>query len=140
MSEDLFVQKRVVSLALAKILMAAAEQEVMRHGWSMYVAITDDAGTPVLIQAVNGPQTASFEISLRKARSAAGFRRPTKVWEERVQGGAPNVMTLGMVASEGGVPLMAGGAMVGAIGVSGGTGAEDGVVAKAAVAALAELG
>ena len=138
MSEELFVQKQVISLALAKILMTAAEQEVLRQGWSMYVAITDDSGTPILVQAVNRPQTASFEISLRKARSAAGFRRPTKVWEERVQGGAPNVMTLGMVASEGGVPLTVNGAVVGAVGISGGTGAEDGVVAKAVLAALAE--
>ena len=55
-----------------------------------------------------------------------------------MQGGAPNVMTLGMVASEGGVPLTVNGALVGAVGISGGTGAEDGVVAKAVLAALAE--
>ena len=139
MSNPLLVTKDVISLALAKRLMAAAERVVLERGWSMYVALTEDTGVPVLVMAINQAQPVSFEISIAKARSAAGFRRATKVWEERVKGGAPNVMTLpGVIASEGGVPLTASGRVIGAVGVSGGTGAEDGVVAAAVVEALAQ--
>jgi glc operon protein GlcG len=62
------------------------------------------------------------------------------VWEERVKNGGTNVLSLaGVVASEGGVPLVVDDAVIGAVGVSGGTGADDGVVAQAVVDALAEL-
>jgi uncharacterized protein GlcG (DUF336 family) len=139
-SQPLLADRKVITLALARTLAAAAEAEIGRRGWAMYVAITDDGGTPILVQNVNHAQSASYDISVRKARAAAGFRRPTKVWEERVKSGAINVLSLpGIVASEGGVPLVVGGQVIGAIGVSGGTGAEDGVAAQAAVAALAGL-
>ncbi len=140
MTEQWFGAKKTITLALAKRLMATAEQEIGTRGWSMYVAISDDSGTPVLVASVNGAQLASYEISVSKARAAVHFRRPTKVWEERVRGGAPNVMSLrGVVASEGGVPLVVDGQLIGAVGVSGGTGAEDGVVAHAVIDALKAL-
>jgi len=139
-SQSYFDEKKVITLALAKVLMAAAEQEIVRQGWSMYVAFVDDSGTPILVENVSRAQPASWKISIAKAAAAARFRRPTKVWEDRVKAGAPNIMTLpGVVASEGGVPLVVTGQVVGAVGVSGGTGAEDGVVAQAVVAALAGL-
>ena len=140
MTEQWFGTKKTITLALAKRLMAAAEREIGARGWAMYVAISDDSGTPVLVAAVNGAQLASYDISVSKARAAVHFRRPTKVWEERVRGGAPNVMSLrGVVASEGGVPLVVDGQVIGAVGVSGGTGAEDGVVAQAVLDTLKEL-
>lgn len=140
MTEQWFGAKKTITLALARRLMAIAEQEIGTRGWSMYVAISDDSGTPILVASVNGAQLASYEISVSKARAAAHFRRPTKVWEERVRGGAPNVMSLrGVVASEGGVPLIVDGQVIGAVGVSGGTGAEDGVVAQAVIDALKAL-
>ena len=129
----------MITLALAKELLAAAEAAILERGWAMYVALTDDAGTPVLVAGVSQAQPASWKISIRKAQSAARFRRATKVWEERVKGGAPNVMTLpGVIASEGGVPLLVGGRVIGAVGVSGGTGVEDGVIAQIVVEALAK--
>lgn len=140
MAQDWLIDRKTLTLALAKALMTAAEREIARHGWSMYVTIADDGGMPVLVARVNHAQLASYDISVRKARAAVHFRRPTKVWEERVKSGAVNVMSLpGVVASEGGVPLVVGDQIVGAVGVSGGTGAEDGVVAQAVVAALAEI-
>lgn len=140
MTEQWFGAKKTITLALARRLMAIAEQEIGTRGWSMYVAISDDSGTPILVASVNGAQLASYEISVSKARAAVHFRRPTKVWEERVRGGAPNVMSLrGVVASEGGVPLIVDGQVIGAVGVSGGTGAEDGVVAQAVIDALKAL-
>ena len=140
MTEPWFGEKKTITLALAKRLMATAERQIMERGWAMYVAISDDGGTPILIEGVNRAQLASYEISVRKARAAAHFRRPTKVWEERVRGGFPNVMSLpGVVASEGGMPLVVEGQVIGAVGVSGGTGAEDGVIAQAVVDTLKEL-
>lgn len=140
MTDVWLTQKPVMTAALVTQLMAAAAAAIRQHGFAMYVAIVDEAGTPQMVQRIDGAQPASFEISIAKAQSAARFRRPTKVWEERVKGGAPNVMTLpGVIASEGGVPLLVGGVVVGAVGVSGGTGAEDGVVAAAVVAALGAL-
>jgi uncharacterized protein GlcG (DUF336 family) len=138
--EKLLDSKPVMTLALARQLLSAAEDEIHTRGFAMYVAIIDDGGAPLVIERVNGAQTASFDISVRKARAAAGFRRPTKVWEERVKGGAPNVMTLpGIIASEGGVPLAIGGVVIGAVGVSGGTGVEDGIVCARVTATLEEL-
>jgi glc operon protein GlcG len=137
---NLIEQKPVVTLALAQKLAAVAEREIVQRDWKMYVAIGDGSGTPVLVTCVNDAQPASYDISVLKAQCAARFRRPTKVWEERVKGGAPNVMSLpGIVASEGGVPLVVAGHVVGAVGVSGGTGAEDGVIAAAVLAELAAL-
>lgn len=140
MTERLLGDKKTMTLALARALADAAEREIARHGWSMFVTIADDSGTPVLVQSVNHAQLASYEISVAKARAAVHFRRPTKVWDERVRSGAVNVLSLpGVVASEGGVPFVIGGQVVGGIGVSGGTGAEDGVVAQAAVQAFGGL-
>jgi glc operon protein GlcG len=139
-SEPLLAEKKIITLALAKRLMAVAEGVIAERGWAMYVAFTDDGGTPLLVESVNRAQPASYDIAVRKAQAAARFRRPTKVWDERVKAGAINVMSLpGVVASEGGLPLVVAGGVVGAVGVSGGTGVEDGVVAQAVAAALAEL-
>jgi uncharacterized protein GlcG (DUF336 family) len=139
MSHPLLADKSVITLALAKQLLAAAEAAIVDRGWGMYVAFVDDSGTPILVAGINNAQPASWKISIRKAQCAARFRRPTKAWEERVKGGAPNVMTLtGVIASEGGVPLFFEGRVIGAVGVSGGTGAEDGVIAEAVVAALGQ--
>jgi glc operon protein GlcG len=138
-SESLLAGKNIITLTLAKRLMERAEAVIAERGWAMYVAFTDDSGTPVLVGCIRGAQPASYEIAVRKAQAAARFRRPTKVWEDRVKSGAINVMSLpGVVASEGGLPLVVEGQVVGAVGVSGGTGAEDGVVGQAVAAALAE--
>ncbi|MEO8481041.1 MAG: heme-binding protein [Acidobacteriota bacterium] len=140
MRQQWFGAKKTITLDLAKRLMATAEREIGVRGWAMYVAISDDGGTPVLVASVNNAQLASYEIAVRKARAAVHFRRPTKVWEERVRGGAPNVMSLpGVVASEGGVPLLVDGQVIGAVGISGGTGAEDGIVAQAVLDTLKDL-
>lgn len=140
MAQELLGQKRVITLALAQKLAAVAEREIIERDWRMYVTIGDDSGLPILVTRVNQAQPASYDISVLKAQCAARFRRPTKVWEERVKGGAPNIMSLpGVVASEGGVPLVVNDELLGAVGVSGGTGAEDGVIAAAVLGELARL-
>ncbi|MEO7192430.1 MAG: heme-binding protein [Vicinamibacterales bacterium] len=140
MSHTPLGQKHVLHLTHATELLAAAARTIAERGWAMYVAFVDDAGTPLLVAAVADPQPASYEIAVAKAQCAARFRRPTRIWEERVKSGAPNVMSLpGVVASEGGVPLVFANRVIGAVGVSGGTGAEDGVVAEAVIARAAGL-
>ena len=140
MTEQWFGEKKIITLALAKRLTATAESEIGKRGWSMFVTIADDSGTPVLVTSVNRPQLASFEVSVAKARAAVHFRRPTKAWEDRVLAGFPNAMSIpGVLAAEGGVPLAVDGQIVGAIGVSGGTSAEDGVIAAAVIETLKEL-
>jgi glc operon protein GlcG len=127
-----------VSLARAQALIAAAVAEARRHDWKLNVAVVDSGGNLVAFQRMDGAQLASIEISQHKARAAAAYRRETKVFENAIQqSGAHYVMTLdGIIASRGGIPLVESGRLIGAIGCSGGTGSQDEVACKAAVATL----
>ena len=133
--------KPTLTFELARALADVAEREIAAHGFAMFVAVVDDAGTPLFVGRVNDAQPASFEVALQKAQAAVRFRRPTKGFEDRIlQDGRVNLLSLpGIVAVEGGLPLVVDGAFVGAIGISGGTGVEDGQVAAAAAAALPGL-
>lgn len=123
----------------AKIAAAAAVAEAKKNGWKMAIAIVEPTGDLVYFEKMPGTQYASVAISQHKARAAATFRRPTKSFEERVAAAGPGITALtldGMIASDGGVPIVVGGKVVGAIGVSGGTGAQDGHTATAGAHAL----
>lgn len=111
---------------------AAALAEAARNGWTMAVAIVDPAGQLVHFQKMDQTQSGSIQVAIDKARSAALFRRPSKVFGDMLAAGNTYVLSLaGAVPVEGGVPLLLDGKVVGAIGVSGGTGAQDGLVARA---------
>jgi uncharacterized protein GlcG (DUF336 family) len=100
----------------------------------MAVAITDGAGDLVYFEKMDGTQTGSVKVAIGKARSAALFRRPTKVFQEGLAAGGDGLRLLGLeggVPIEGGLPLLKDGKIVGAIGLSGGTAQQDGVAAKA---------
>jgi glc operon protein GlcG len=127
-----------ITLEHANALIAAAIGEARRHDWKLNVAVVDAGGNLVAFQRMDGAQLASIAISQHKARTAALFRRETKVLENAVQNnGQTYVMTLdGVIASRGGLPLIAGGKLIGAIGCSGGTGSQDEVACKSGVAAL----
>jgi glc operon protein GlcG len=126
-----------ISLEHANAVIAAAVAEARRHDWKLNVAVVDSGGNLVAFQRMDGAQLASIEISEHKARAAATFRRETKVFETAVQNNATYVLTLdGIIASRGGIPLIVGGKLVGAIGCSGGTGSQDEVACKAGSAAL----
>jgi uncharacterized protein GlcG (DUF336 family) len=130
-----------LSLAAARVVAAAAERAAHEGGFTMCIAILDDGGNLVLFQRMDGTQIGSVDVSIAKGRSAISFRRPTRVFEDRVSGGwLPMLGLPGAVPVEGGVPLVFAGQMVGAIGVSGGTSAQDGQVAAAGVEALAQAG
>ena len=127
-----------VSLERATAVINAAVAEARKHDWKLNIAVVDSGGNLVAFQRMDGAQLASIPISEHKARAAVTFRRETKVWENAIQtNGAHYVMTLdGMIGSRGGIPLIEGGKLVGAIGCSGGTSSQDEVACKAGVAAM----
>jgi len=121
-----------ISLDRAEAAVAAAVAESKKRGWKMNVAAVDSGGNLVAFQRMDGAQLASIPIAEHKARAAATFRRETKVFENAIQANNLHyILTLdGIVASRGGIPLVEGGKLIGAIGCSGGTGAQDEVVCK----------
>ncbi len=122
-----------ITLDHAKKVGAAAEEEMNHHGWKMACAVVEPTGDLVYFIKHDGTQYASIAISQGKARTAATFRRPTKVFQDLINGGQPVILSFpGIVATEGGIPLVENGKLIGAIGCSGGSSAQDGVVAKAA--------
>ena len=121
-----------VTLEQAQAAAAAAVAEAKKNGWLMAVAVVSNSGFLVSFSKMDQTQFASVQIAMDKAKAAAQFRRPTKVFEDRANGGGPSVLSLhGVVASEGGIPLMRDGKVIGAIGCSGGTSQQDGQACKA---------
>lgn len=121
-----------ITLEHAKSVAAAAEAEAKKHNWKMAISVVDPSGGLVYFQKIDGTQNASVAISQEKAHAAATFRRPTKVFQDGIDGGHPYLLSLrGVVGSEGGIPLVENGKLIGAIGCSGGTSPQDGVACKA---------
>ncbi len=128
-----------IGLENAKKAAAAAIAEARKNGWLMAVAITDPSGELVYFAKMDGTQTGSVNVSISKSRSAALFKRPTKVFQDMLASGGAGVRVLALeraVPIEGGVPLVINGEIVGGIGASGGSSDQDGVVAGAGAAAL----
>jgi uncharacterized protein GlcG (DUF336 family) len=121
----------------ARKVAAATIGECKKNDWKMAVAVVDTHGTLVHFEKIDDTQHASVKIAIVKARAAATFRRPTRVFAEVINKGSPATGTLpGVVGSPGGVPLVTGGKIVGAVGVSGGTGDQDEQCAKVGAGAL----
>jgi glc operon protein GlcG len=127
-----------ISLDRAQSLIHAAVAEATKRNWKMNVAVVDSGGNLVAFQRMDGAMLASIQIAEHKARAAATLRRPTKEFEVGI-----NVMHLnyllafdGIIASRGGIPLIEQGAIIGAIGSSGGTDSQDEIVSKAGAAVV----
>jgi glc operon protein GlcG len=126
-----------ISLERAEAAIAAAAAESKKRDWKMNISVVDSGGNLVAFQRMDGAQIASIRISEHKATTAAMFRRETKIFENGIQSGLNYLITLdGVIGSRGGIPLLDGGKLVGAIGCSGGTGSQDEVVCKAGAAAV----
>jgi glc operon protein GlcG len=126
-----------IALDRAKEVAAAAEAEAKKHNWKMNIAVVDSGGNLVAFERMDSAQLASIAISQHKAHAALIYRRETKIFENGVNGSSPYLATLdGVIASRGGVLLIEGGKIIGAIGVSGGTGSQDEVVSKAGAALI----
>jgi glc operon protein GlcG len=129
--------KRVLILDAAKKIAAAAEAEVMKRGSTVVIVVVDDGGHLLVLHRLDDTQVASVEVGIGKARTAAIFRRPSKHFEDQIRNGRIAALALtGATPLQGGIPIMAGGKVVGAIGVSGNTPQEDEDIAKAGAAAI----
>jgi glc operon protein GlcG len=127
-----------ISLERAQAAIAAAVAEAKKRDWKMNIAVADSGGNLAAFQRMDGAMLAAIQIAQHKARAAATFRRETKQFEDGV-----NLMHLnyllafdGIIASRGGIPLIEKGALIGAIGVSGGTDSQDEIVSKAGAALI----
>lgn len=123
-----------ITLETAKKVAAPALAEAARNNWAMAVAVVDPAGDLVYFERMDATQVGSVAVSIDKARSAARFKRPTKAFQDTLAAGGEGLRVLalnGAVPVDGGLPLVVDGKIVGAIGVSGGTSAQDGQCAKA---------
>lgn len=123
-----------LNLAAAKQIASAVESVGVQNKWTLVVAIVDGGGNLIYLQRADNTQIASIDVAHAKARSAVGFKRPTKAFEDMVATGRTAVVKLPIAMPiEGGMPLMIGDTCIGAIGVSGATSAQDGIAAKAGV-------
>jgi glc operon protein GlcG len=121
-----------VNAAGAKKIAAGVVAECQKNGWNVAVAVVDNHGFLVYFERMDNTQTASMDIAVGKAKAAATYRRPTRVFMEVINKGGPATATLpGVFASPGGVPIMVDGKVTGAVGVSGVTGDQDEQCAKA---------
>ena len=128
-----------VTLDVAKKAAEAAMAEAKKNNWFMAIAVVSPSGDLVFFQKMDNTQYGSIKIAQHKARAAAIFRRPTKGFEDRVASGGVGVALVTLddvIASEGGIPLIVGGKLIGAIGCSGGTGQQDGQSCQAGADAL----
>ncbi len=121
-----------IGLERAKQVMAAAEAEAKKRNWKMNIAVVDTNGELVHFSRMEGAQIGSGSISIGKARTAARYRRESRVFYNVYETGHAYVSTLdpGLVASPGGFPLIEGGKLIGAVGCSGGTGDQDAAICK----------
>ena len=123
-----------VGVDVAKKLATSAIAESKKNGWTVAVAVVDPGGALVYFERIDGTQYASSDIAVAKARTAATYKRPTKLLEEAVASGRQGLLSLpGAVLLEGGIPLVVDGKIIGAVGVSGATSQQDGVCAQAAI-------
>jgi glc operon protein GlcG len=122
-----------VTMERAQAAIQAAVAEANKRGWALNITVVDPNGDLVTFARMDGAQLASIAISQHKARTAARYRRPTHAFEDAVQKfGFNYILTLDdVIASRGGIPLVEGGKLIGAIGCSGGTGSQDEVVCSA---------
>jgi glc operon protein GlcG len=127
-----------IDAARAQAAIAAAAAEATKRGWALDIAVVGGPGYLIAFLRMDNAQIASIAIAEHKARAAAKYRRPTKVFEDAVQKGGLNyILTLDdVIASGGGFPLIENDRIIGAIGCSGGTGSQDEVVCMAGAATI----
>src|ERR671919_1543291 len=131
------LEKKVLTLEAAEKIAAAAEAEAKKRSATVVIAVVDDGGYPVVLKRLNDTQVASVEVAIGKAKTAAIFRRPSKVFEDQIKNGRVAAIALtGSTPLQGGLPLVVDGKVVGAIGVSGNTPQEDEDIAMAGLSGL----
>ncbi|MHA3885767.1 heme-binding protein [Stutzerimonas degradans] len=130
--------KAVLSQTEVTAILAAARAEAQANGWAVTIVVADDGGHPLALERLDGCAPIASYIATEKARSSALGRRETKGYEDMVNNGRSAFLSAPVVCSlEGGVPVVVDGQVIGSVGVSGVTAAQDAQIAKAGVAALA---
>src|SRR5919106_4232350 len=133
------MEKPVLTFERARAVIAGCTAEARRNNWLVVMAVVDDGGHLISLDRMDDTQFGSVDVAIGKGRAAVAFKRPTKAWVERIATGQIGVVTApGALAMEGGVPLMFRGRVVGGVGVSGVKSEQDGQIAAAGAAALAD--
>ena len=118
--------RRTIDNAGADAVIAAAEEHANRNGYRVVICVVDPSGELVAMRRTEGAQIASSRVAIDKARTAAIYRRPSKDFEEQASGGRPSALHLARaVPLQGGMPIVHDGEVVGAIGVSGASSADE---------------
>ncbi len=121
-----------VSLETAKKIGVLALAEARKNNWNVAIAVVDNHGTLVYYEMMDDTQTASANVAIEKAKTSATYRRATKEFEDGIAGGRNAILGLpGVTPVEGGLPIVVGGKMMGAVGVSGVTSGQDAQIARA---------
>jgi glc operon protein GlcG len=129
-----------INIEQAKAAAEGALEEARKNNWRMAVCIVGPEGELIYFEKMDGTQSSSAILAQAKARTSALFRRPSKTFVDQFAAGNAAFLTFPdqarPIASEGGVPIILAGKLVGAIGVSGGTASQDGVAAMAGANAV----
>jgi glc operon protein GlcG len=134
----LTLDKKVLTLSAARKVVAAAEAEAARRGLGVVIVVVDDSGTVIELSRMDAAQVASVNVGIGKARTAAIYRRPSRVFEEQIREGRVAALALADATPlQGGVPILIDGKVVGAVGVSGDTPQVDEDIAIAGARAIA---
>ena len=133
----MFGTAKFITLEAAKKMAAAGEAEARQNGWNVAIAIVDASGGLILFQKLDETQPGSIGVAQGKARTSALFKRPTKAMEEAVAAGKQGFLAVdGVVPIQGGLPVVVDDKVIGAVGVSGVTSAQDEQVAQSALRGL----
>lgn len=131
------VKKEALSLSAARRIIDAAEAEARARGLGVVIVVVDDAGTIVQLSRMDTAQVASVNVGVGKARTAAIYRRPSRVFEEQIKSGRVAALALADATPlQGGVPITINGRVVGAVGVSGDSPQADEEIAMAGARAV----
>ena len=125
-----------ITLEQAKKVLAGAEAEAKKNNWNVVMVVLDSGGNLVMLQRMDGAQFGSIEVAKDKAYSAVAFRRPTKAFDDALAQGGANLRILrlpGASPLEGGIPIIHDGKLIGAVGVSGVTSAQDAQIGRAGI-------
>ncbi len=125
------LDKKMLTLESAKKIAASADAEAKKRNARVVIAIVDDGGNLIFLERLDDTQVASVDVGIGKARTAAIFRRPSREFEDQIRSGRIAALALpGATPLQGGIPIFFEGKVIGAIGVSGETPAEDEEIAK----------
>jgi glc operon protein GlcG len=128
---------KYITLEAAKKMAAAGEAEARKNNWNLAIAILDAGANLIFFQKMDDTQLGSINVAIGKARTAVNFKRPTKAMEDMIAGGRTVFLAVeGVTPLQGGLPIIADGKLIGAVGVSGATSAQDEQVAQVAINAL----